>query len=229
MNRTPIYFIECIIMPIAYPITMFSIVLFLVKFAEMVGLNLWEKLNEVAITTTGLAIFLGVGQVFYMMNFSSIIAVSRESNNAILVKYIPIPLNKQFKLKVSLGLIVNMFATILVPVFYYMCTKNIIFSIIIFVELILVNVIGEKFKLLVDLGKPKLNWDSEYTMMKQNTNVMYELFYTLVIAVILFIISKIITNTTIFFSILFILLIMVDMIVNRYLKQNEYSIFGRIY
>ncbi len=51
MVRTPIFCIECVIMPLLYPITIFLIILFLIKFAELVGLNLWEKLNEVSVTT----------------------------------------------------------------------------------------------------------------------------------------------------------------------------------
>ena len=107
MVRTPIFFIECIIIPIFYPLSTFAVVLGLVKFAELAGLNLWGILNNIALTSNGLAIFLAVGQIFYMMNFSSIVAVSREANNAMIIKYIPIPLKKQFDLKISLGLIVN--------------------------------------------------------------------------------------------------------------------------
>lgn len=229
MIRTPIFFIECIIMPVVYPITMFIIVLGLVKFAEIMGLNLWEKLNQISVTTNGFAIFIGVGQVFYMMNFSSIISVSRESTNAIITKYIPISLNKQFNLKILIGFLINMIASFFVVCFYYMCTSSIIFSFIIFLELFFVNLIGEKFKLIVDLNKPKLDWDTEYTMMKQNTNVMYELFYTLIVGILLFIISKIFINKIIFLSILFLCLILVNIIINKFMKNKEYEIFGKIY
>lgn len=229
MFRTPIFFIQCIIMPMLDPIAMFLIVLGLVKFAQVVGLNLWENLYNVSSTTFGLAIFLGVGQVFYMMNFSSIIGISRDSNNAIMLKYIPIELTKQFNLKISIGLLVNSLSTILVTIFYYLCVHNILFSAIILLELIFINLIGEKFKLLVDLNKPQLKWDSEYTMMKQNTNIMYELFYTLIIGFILFIISKLIVSELLFLTISGILLIVVNYFINKYINDKKYEIFGKIY
>lgn len=229
MIRTPIFFIQCFIMPILDPLAMFFIIMGLVKFGELVGINLWENLYGIAITTTGLAIFLSVGQVFYMMNFSSIIGISRERNTAIILKYIPIDFTKQFNLKISLGIIINSIGTILVTVFYYLCTKNILFSIIILLELIFINLIGEKFKLLVDLNKPQLNWDSEYTMMKQNTNVMYELFYTLLICLIFFIISKIILHDTVFLTIIGILLVIINRFINEYIDKKKYEIFGKIY
>lgn len=229
MIRTPIFFIQCLIIPILDPIAIFLIIIGLVKFAELVGLNLWENLYSVSIQTTGIAIFLGVGQVFYMMNFSSIISVSRESNNAIILKYIPIDFTKQLNFKITIGIIVNLVGTVLVTIFYLLCTKNIIFSIIICLELIFINIIGEKVKILVDLSKPQLNWDSEYTMMKQNTNIMYELFFTLIIGIILFVISKLIINTTIFLTIIGCLLIIINNLLNKYIEKNKCNIFRKIY
>lgn len=227
--RTPIFFIECIIIPIVYPLSVFGIVLGLVKFAELVGLDLWVKLNEIALSAKGIALFLSVGQVFYMMNFSSIVAFSREANNAIITKYIPISLIKQFNLKISVGVIVNTLATMLVVLFYHMCTKNTGVAFVLFVELTLVNIIGERLKLIIDLNKPKLKWDGEYTMMKQNTNIMYELFYTFVVVIILLTISLIITNAAWYLFIMAILLFAINTKINKKIEFDEYKLFGKLF
>ncbi len=227
--RTPIFFIECIIIPVVYPFSVFGIVLGLVKFAELVGLDLWVILNEIALSAKGIALFLAVGQVFYMMNFSSIVAFSREANNAIITKYIPIPLIKQFNLKISLGVIVNTLATLLVVLFYHMCTKNTGVAFVLFVELTLVNIIGERLKLIIDLNKPKLKWDGEYTMMKQNTNIMYELFYTFVVVIILLAISLIITNAAWYLFIMAILLFTINTKLNKKIKFDEYKLFSKLF
>lgn len=227
--RTPIFFIECIIIPIVYPLTVFGIVLGLVKFAELVGLDLWVKLNEIALSAKGIALFLSVGQVFYMMNFSSIVAFSREANNAIITKYIPISLIKQFNLKISLGVIVNTFATLLVVMFYHMCTQNTGVVFVLFIELTMVNIIGEKLKLIIDLNKPKLKWDGEYTMMKQNTNIMYELFYTFVVVIILLAISLIITDAAWYLFVMIALLFVIDAKINKKIKNDEYKLFGKLF
>lgn len=227
--RTPIFFIECIIIPIVYPLTVFGIVLGLVKFAELVGLDLWVKLNEIALSAKGIALFLSVGQVFYMMNFSSIVAFSREANNAIITKYIPISLIKQFNLKISLGVIVNTFATLLVVMFYHMCTQNTGVVFVLFIELTMVNIIGERLKLIIDLNKPKLKWDGEYTMMKQNTNIMYELFYTFVVVIILLAISLIITDAAWYLFVMIALLFVIDAKINKKIKNDEYKLFGKLF
>lgn len=227
--RTPIFFIQCIIMPILDPIAIFLIIIGLINFGKLVGINLWNNLYEVSIKTNGLAIYLGVGQIFYMMNFSSIIGISRERNNAIISKYIPVDYSKQFNFKILLGVIINSVGTILVTLFYYLCTQNKLFSIIILLELIFINLICEKIKLLIDLNKPQLNWDSEYTMMKQNTNVMYELFYTLLVCLILFVISNIFTYDVIFLTFIGICLIIINWVINKYVEKEKNKIFSKIY
>lgn len=227
--RTPIFFIQCIIMPILDPIAIFLIIIGLINFGKLVGINLWNNLYEVSIKTNGLAIYLGVGQIFYMMNFSSIIGISRERNNAIISKYIPVDYSKQFNFKILLGVIINSVGTILVTLFYYLCTQNKLFSIIILLELFFINLICEKIKLLIDLNKPQLNWDSEYTMMKQNTNVMYELFYTLLVCLILFVISNIFTYDVIFLTSSGICLLIINLVINKYVEKEKNKIFSKIY
>lgn len=227
--RAPIFCIQCIIMPIAYPITMYLTVLGLVAFAELVGLDLWVKLNEIASSINGYALFLIVGQTFNMMNFTSIIAISRESKNAMLLKHIPIELDKQFKMKISLGILVNMVGTLIVTWFYYQCTNNILTTVVLLANLVLINIMGEKFKLLIDLKKPQLNWETEYTMMKQNTNIMNELFYTFMLAGIFFGIAYLVKDVQIFMGIILVILLVFNILVNKYVRKNSYDIFGKIY
>ena len=229
MIRTPIFFIECIIIPILYPAFIFGVVIGLMKFAEMLGVALWPVLNEISLTSNGLAIFLGVGQIFYMMNFSSIVAVSREANNAIITKYIPIPLTKQFNLKISIGVVVNTFATLLVSIFYYMCSHKLGITFIMFFELTLINIIGEKLKLIIDLNKPKLKWDGEYTMMKQNTNIMYELFYTVVVVIVFCLISLLIKDAAWYLIIMSIIFMFINGKIDNKVKHGQYSLFGKIF
>ena len=227
--RTPIFCIECIIVPILYPFFIFFVIVGMTEFASFVGLDLWGKIRNVAVEPFGLAITLAVGQIFYMMNFTSIIAISRESQNAMITKFIPITLKKQFDLKIFLGMTFNMIASVLVTVFYYMCTNDWLVTIIIFVMLYLINRMGEKFKLLIDLHKPQLVWDTEYTMMKQNTNVMYELFYSLIVGGIFYLISLITPTSRIFLIVIFLILSIVNIINDIYIKKNIYRLFKKVF
>ena len=227
--RTPIFFIECIIMPIAYPIIVFAVMAVFISFANSIGVDALADFYNRLTMVYGQAIFISIGQVFYMMNFCSIIAVSRESKNAIITKYIPIKLSKQFNLKISVGIIINMISSILVSVAYYVCIKNLAYAIMMFIILIFVNLICEKFKLLIDLKSPKISWDNEYTMMKQNTNVMYELFYTLIVIGILFLICFVIKDITIYLILVLALCIIINFAVNEYIYKNQTKIFEKVF
>lgn len=93
----------------------------------------------------------------------------------------------------------------------------------------LLNLIGEKFKLLTDLRKPKINWTSEYTMMKENTNVMYVLFYTLVVGISIFVISQIITNIMLYFLVVIMIGTGINIFMNRYIRKEQNEIFSKVY
>lgn len=227
--RIPIFCIECVIMPLLYPICILAIVLFLMQFAKLVGLDLIESFKSIVNSSLGISIFLIVGQVFYMLNFSSIIAISRDSNNAILIKFLPIDLYKQFKIKIRIGILINTLASLIVSIAFLIFTKNLLFTFIIFLSLCFINVIGEKCKLLIDLQNPQMNWNSEYTMMKQNTNIMYELFYTFFISGCIFVISKIIIRSSIFLFTIFVITFLINFILSKYIDKKKAKLFKKIY
>lgn len=227
--RSPIFCLQCIIMPILDPIIIIGIVIGLIKFAEMVGLNLIAMHYNTVKSGFGGFIFIGTAQVFYMLNFSSIIAVSRESNYAILTKTIPISLEKQFYLKIFIGFLINSIASLLVSIAFFVFTKELIFSIILFITLGVLNIIGEKFKLLIDLRNPQMDWNSEYTMMKQNTNVMYELFYTVLVAGILIIIAKLFSKIELYISFCLILFVIINSVLSKFIKKNQAKLFEKIF
>ena len=226
--RTPIFCLQCIILPIIYPISVFLIMASFINFANKIGIDALKEFYDRIMTTWGIAAFLSIGQVFYMMNFSSIIAISRESKNSILIKYIPIEFVKQFNLKLKIGILDNIIAGILVSIAYYIVIKNLIYTIFVFFILLFLNFIGEKFKILIDLRNPQVTWDSEYTMMKQNTNVMYELFYTLIIIGILIGLSFLISSFELFLSLILIFSIIINVVINEYVNNNQEKLMRKI-
>lgn len=229
LRRTPIFCLQCLIMPIIYPISVLFVIIVFFQFAKMLNLDLFSMLNELSITSLGTSIYLIVGQLLYMMNFNSVIAVSRDSKYSKLIKYLPISLSKQFRLKLSLGIKINLITAVFVSVCNYIFTKNILSAIILFSILMLLNYMGEAFKLLIDLRKPKINWTSEYTMMKENTNVMYILFYTLIVAGIIFGISKIVASSFSYLLVILFITIVATVFLNKFIEKNQEKIFSKIY
>ena len=122
-----------------------------------------------------------------------------------------------------------MITTIIVSICNYIFTNNLFGAILVFISLMLLNIIGEKIKLLIDLKNPQINWTSEYTMMKQNTNVMYMLFYTLIIAGVIFAISIFITNNSLYKLFTLLICVISDIILNEYIRKNQKKLFNKIY
>ncbi len=227
--RTPIFAIQCIIMPTIYPLIVYFIIMGFAFFSRYLDYNLLEAINNKFNNIQGLIVFIGVGQVFFMMNFTSIIAISRDGFNSKFMKFIPIELSKQFNIKSRLGIALNTIPAILMTIFFNSITHNIINSLLIFAILMLLNIMGEKLKIIIDLMKPWLDWKTEYAMMKQNTNVFYELFYTLIVLGVLFLFGRIINNMVAFLLTIASLLLVLNIVINILIYKKQKNLFSKIY
>ena len=229
LARTPIFFIQCLLIPVIYPLAIFLVFVSAVVLSKMLGVDIIEKFMGMINMPRGQAIFLGVGDVFFMMNFCSIIGVSKDSKSSILIKSIPMDLYKQFRLRILIGQTVNMFSGFIITFAYWYATNNILLTIIVFAILVLMDELGEKVKLLIDLEKPKINWDNEYTMMKEHTNVMYVLFYTLLMLGILFVISLITKTKVVYLILVLVMYLILNIVSSKFIKNNKNKIFSKIY
>ena len=81
----------------------------------------------------------------------------------------------------------------------------------------------------MDLKNPQIFWDNEYTMMKQNTNVMYELFYTLLVIGILWIVSVVIKNIGLYLIFVLAISIIINTIINEYIFKKQDKIFRKVF
>lgn len=227
--RTPIFCIQCLIIPVIYPLTIMIIVAIAVVLSKLIGVDLVSDLMNKMNTSQMAMIFIAVGEVFFMMNFCSIIGISKESKSAILTKTIPIGFKTQFNLKTYLGKTMNLLSVLIITFAYFLATKNPVQTIVIFAILYFLDSIGEKIKLYIDSRKPQIDWDNEYAMMKQNTNIMNVLFKTLITLVILYLISKLIKNQFAYLIAILILSFTVNSFINNYISRNKNKIFEKIY
>lgn len=227
--KTPIFCIQCLIIPIIYPVTIMMVVSIAVVLSKLIGVDLVSDLMNKMNTSQMAMIFIAVGEVFFMMNFCSIIGISKESKSAILTKTIPIGFKTQFNLKTYLGKTMNLLSVLIITFAYFLATKNPVQTIVIFAILYFLDSIGEKIKLYIDSRKPQIDWDNEYAMMKQNTNIMNVLFKTLITLVILYLISKLIKNQFAYLIAILILSFIVNSFINNYISRNKNKIFEKIY
>ena len=230
--RTPIFCLQCIILPMVYPILFIGIpAIALISFARSVGFDFLTNMQENIFSPIGICIAISIAQVLYIMNFTSIIAVSREGKKAKLMKTIPISLYKQFKYKLYPALIADSVIACIVTTCYSLLVSNMnmIFSIFLFITLMALCLVQEKVMILIDLKKPKITWTSEYAMMKENVNVMYEFFYAVVVVILLTVIALIINNIAIFMITIFLTLVCINLAINQYVKKNQMKLYRKIF
>lgn len=225
IKRSPIFFIQCIVMPIVLAVTTLGIVAILILVINNLGKSI---INQISMYTWFSGVFLAMGQIFYMLNFSSIIAISKEHKWAMLSKYIPIKLSEQLKLKLQIGKIINLISNIGIIILYYIFTKNLVYTVLLAFISYGLNTLGEKIKIFIDLNNPKIDWDNEYSMMKQNTNVMFELFYTMIIMIIVIGLGFIIKNINVYYCLLLTIVLLVNLALNEYIYSRENKIFEKL-
>ena len=106
---------------------------------------------------------------------------------------------------------------------------NFIMVLTLFVVLIELCLLEEKIMVLIDLNAPKITWTSEYTMMKENVNVMYEFFYAVVVIILLALTIFVFRNSTALLIFLLIVLLALNALINRYVRKNQAKLYKKVY
>lgn len=180
-------------------------------------------------TSIGIAVILNLILMLYMFNFIAITAISREGKDSVFMKIIPIPLYKQVLYKILPGIILNIIPLIYVIFVAKVIVKGLNFDIIIFTSIIaiLCNILNNYLMILIDLKNPKLNWTTEYAVVKQNFNMIFQFIIMVIQAGIIIAICSYfnLQNSIICLIVLFSIAIA---IVIKYIKTNENKIFSKI-
>ena len=89
----------------------------------------------------------------------------------------------------------------------------------------LVNYIG----ILIDLKNPKLNWSSEYTVVKQNMNIFYLMIVVLIEVGILVLAAFKFNNLYLYIAISIAFLLVQIVTLNIYVARNENKLYKDIH
>lgn len=225
--RNPIFFMQCVLPPVLMPI-----LIMVVSFAGMNSTEeeIFSQIPEI----TGIipiCIMIAAIQFFAMMSFIALTAVSRDGENATFMKYIPLSLHKQFQYKIIPDILMNTLTILIVLVAVYLFLKPSIFLLlVVFGISMLLNIFQSYLMLLTDLKKPKLKWNTEYAVVKQNMNMLYEIIFAFVLIGILVLIGFIFSNVNIFVPILIMVVIFggAVLLIDRYVAKNQIKLFKKI-
>lgn len=227
--RNPIYLMQCVMPSILFPI-LFSLPIYTsYKNLGAEGMQELMSIKEIINTPMAFAVEFSAIEFLFVFNFIALTAISRDGSNSVFMKQIPIPLYKQCIYKIMPGIIMNiipiLYVTLIAGIFF---KQNLLLILGILIISALLNIFENYLMILIDLKKPKLQWTTEYAVVKQNMNMLYQMIFGTVIILVFIAIANMIKNILII-SLLSILFFSIGIfIVNNYVKKNETKIFENI-
>ena len=224
--KNPLFFIQSV-----YPVIMMTIMICVLISALVPAYNeilhreeYKEMLESLKFDIEAVCIILGVIQITGLFNYTSITSFSREGKNAYIMKVLPIGLYKQFIYKNIPQIVLNIISSIviLIVINFQIPAIGIKYILILFVLSFLITIINSNILCLIDLLMPRLEWDAEYEILKNNKNKLLQ--YVLIIFNILFLvfINKLFEKHNlnislgVFAGLLICVLIIFNVIINKY-------------
>ena len=231
--RNPIFFMQCIM-----PAILFPILVIVLSFAGMHTepntdiVQIARMLQEKTSIYLGMAILMII-QFFSMFIYISATAISRDGQNAVFMKYIPVLLIKQIDYKVMPNIIMTTIMGIIsIVIAQYLFLMPILYLILITIAMISMGMLQSYLMIIVDLKKPKLDWNSEYTVVKQNMNLIWPMILGVANITIIGVLSYILgsfMNSYIIIGLLILIYLGLTMLVRKYIEKNIDKLFRKIY
>ena len=231
--RNPIFFMQCVM-----PAILFPILVIVFTFAGMQTDQNTSITDIAQMITNKTSIYLGMAilmviQFFSMFIYISATAISRDGQNAVFMKYIPVPLIKQIDYKVMPNIIMTTIMGIIsIGIAQYLFRIPILYLLLITIAAISIGMLQSYLMIIVDLKKPKLEWNSEYAVVKQNMNLVWPMFLGLanitIIAVLSYVLGSFI-NSYIIIGLFILIYLGLTILVRKYIENNADKLFRRIY
>ena len=232
--RNPMFFMQCVYPTLTWLITIIIMCVIIMPKVET-ALNNQEFRNmigDLSFDITIVYMILSLMQLLFMTSTASLTAFSREGKNAIFMKYIPVTFFKQFIYKGIPQMVINTISIVVILgiVRYVITSLSWNYIISIFAVAMLLNIINSYSMLCIDLLKPKLNWDTEYDVLKQNNNKIFQYVFTVLIIVLLIYLYKVLEKVNLDIAILItgIVFFVIVLIINIVVKIKEKKLLNRI-
>ena len=228
--RNPIFFLQCLLPAVLIPILMIALVVLEMKNYNASLIN--EQLKSFNTNTYIIAcVILSVIQFFSMFIYISITAISRDGKNAVFMKYIPVSLYKQYIYKCIPNIVMGSITSIISIVVANIILKlDMLMIVLVFIAAIIMNVAESIILIIIDLKRPKLEWDSEYAVVKQNFNLIFPMIISMIAIFIIILAGVFLTNINVYIGIIILSLIFAIILyfANMYLYKNQNRLASRI-
>ena len=231
--KNPIFFVQCVLPSVLMPVVFLGI--FIVSISSNNSQESIKQFQNVLgsfiETPIGLAIVLSITEFLTSMLYIAPTAISRDGQNAIFMKYIPVPYYKQLIYKGIPSVVFGTITSIIVIGFVYViAAPSVLFLLTVFILNLVLLILQTILMELVDLKKPKLEWSTEYAVVKQNLNLLWPFVLNLLEIGIIFIVTIPLSfaNYLIIALVILVLHIIITYFVNKYVYKNQDKLFDKI-
>lgn len=172
--RTPIYFMNLVLIDILLPVFMI-IPMFLSIGAEQIN-----ALKDQLLSFAPQGVFVAGAFILFTfisaMNGITATSISREGKQLYMMKYLPLSYIEQMNAKILSGMVVSTTGLVLMTIVLSIFLE-ISIPIVILVLLAGLNavILTRLTGLLIDASMPKLKWDNEQKAVKQNMNLVFNM------------------------------------------------------
>lgn len=232
--REPIFFMQCVF-PVAIILVtgILSVAILLPTITEIMKDDTIQKaIQNLSFNTEIICDILIVLQVLFSISNISLTAISREGKNAIFMKQIPIGLYQQFVYKNVPQIMLNFVVSIVVlgMIWYLVPTIHLLYLFMIWMIAMLMNLINSYLMLVVDLRRPNLDWDTEYSVVKKSDNKVFQYAFMILNVLFLMYLSKIFSEMNVFIALIGEIAIFatVFIILDRCVKKWQNKLFDKI-
>lgn len=189
--RTPIYFMNCVLMNFLWPIFLL-IPVYSQKGGSSILNTATKFLQNSKITGVALGGFFAFMIFVSCSNSIATTAISREGKNLFILKYLPMKYKDQLIAKVLSAVILGTAGMITIIILGIILLKLPLDLILLMLVVGSLGILFTSFiGIFVDLNFPKLQWDTEQKVVKQNLNVLISMIICIALgALIVFIIIK---------------------------------------
>lgn len=228
--RNPIFFMQCVLPSIIFPIIIAVPAMMEIKNTTPNIELLQNDFSKFINTNFGFMSSIVIILFLYLFNYTSVTSISRDAQNAVFMKYIPISLEKQIMYKIMPGILLNVFPTIYLLIFEIICIPEIKLLTVFYIIVVstLINVLNNILMILVDLKNPKLKWITEQAVVKQNFNMFFAMAFVGLETVIVFFLGMFITNLNLLTTVCVIIFAIITLLIKKYIKNNQEKIFEKI-
>lgn len=227
--RTPIYFMNCILMNFLWPVFFIAPIAMQGELSEII-----QEVNAILQDIDGIkfVVIIAFSVVLFITATNGIAAssISREGQNLYFNKFVPLDAKNMFMAKILTAVIIEFVSISFILLIISLIIKV---PLIVIISIVIITIPAMFFSslmgLIIDLYYPKLNWDNEQKAVKQNFNIIGNMALNTILAVItatLFIKLNLNLITTILLIVAIYTLINILMYI--FLKNKGVAIFNNI-